>query len=140
MKKKVKKNRTFEQLWQLEQKIFKKDCRSIKKDLKWIYDCRELLIINDTGYGVGCPLEKADRKEIPDKNYGKKNTMYIFSVGIIPEARGKGLGKDLLNKLIAYSPKSRISLDTTSDVMKKMCIEMGFKQITETYFLFIKAT
>lgn len=128
----------FNRIWELEQKIFSKGCRSTKKDLREMYDCRELLIINQFGYMIGSPLEETDKKEIPDDNYGKKNTTYIWSFGIIPEACGKGLGKDLLYKSIAFSPKHRISLDTTNPDMKRLCIKLGFKQITDTYFVFYK--
>lgn len=138
---KKKKDKRFEEIWQLERRIFDRDGRSTKKDLQEIYNCRELLIINDYGYAVGCPLEEAEKKEIPDedkKNHGKKNTLYIFSIGIVPEARGKGMGKKMLNELISFSTKPRISLDTTSDAMKKLCLKLGFKQILNTYLVYKK--
>lgn len=135
---KKKKDKTFEEIWYLEQKIFDRRCRSTKKDLKDIYDCRELLIINDFGYAIGSPLEEVPKRQVPDKNHGKNNTTYMWSIGIMPEFCGRGLGKDLINKIIIYSIKPRISLHTTSPIMKKLCIELGFKQITKTYFVFIK--
>jgi len=140
MKPKKKKDRTFEQIWQLEMKIFDRFERSAKKDLKEIYDCRDLLIINDFGYCIGSPLEEVEKKELPinEKNFGKNNTTYIWSIGLIPEARGRGLGREMLHKIIMLSSKPRISLDTTSDAMKKLCLKTGFKQLSNTYFVYEK--
>jgi predicted GNAT family N-acyltransferase len=135
------KDKTFEHLWKLENKIFKKEDRSTKKDLKEIYDCRELLIINDYGYAVCSPLEENKKNKIVKeerKHYGKKDTTYIFSIGIVPEERGQGHGREMLKELIMFSTKPRIALDTTSEVMKKMCLEIGFKELSETYLVFEK--
>lgn len=136
-----KKDKRFEEIWQLEMKIFDRFERSNKKDLKDIYDCRELLIINDYGYAIGSALEETEKKELPKeelKNFGKNNTTYVWSIGILPEHRGKGHGKEMLKGLINLSTKSRITLDTTNNDMKKMCHKLGFKQISETYFVYEK--
>lgn len=128
----------FEQIWKLEQQIFTEELRSTKEDLKDIYDTREMLIISLEGYMIANPLEDVPRQEVPDINWGKNNTLYIYSVGVVPEAKGKGLGKSMLQQVIQDSKKPRIALDTTNEVMKILCLKLGFKQITETYFIFEK--
>jgi hypothetical protein len=128
----------FEQIWNLEKQIFTDELRSTKEDLKDIYDTREILIMSPNGYVIANPLEDVPREEAPDVNWGKSNTLYIFSIGVIPQAKGMGLGKTMLQQVINDSKKPRIALDTTNEVMKQLSLKLGFKQITDTYFVFEK--
>ena len=138
---KKKKDKTFEKILEFERRIFDCTHRCTKAELKRLYDFRELLLINDFGYVLAAPLETVRKCELPKKeykNYNKQTTSYIYSFGLIPEARGRGLGKKMLNETIEYSTKPRISLNTKNKIMKNICLELGFKQLSDTYFVFEK--
>ena len=138
---KKKKDKTFEKIFEFEKRIFDCTHRCTKAELKRLYDFRELLLINDFGYVLAAPLETVRKCELPKEEYkhsGKKNTLYVYSIGLVPEARGRGLGKKMLNEVIENSTKPRISLNTKNKIMKQMCLDFGFKQLSETYFVLVK--
>jgi len=122
----------------IENKCFKKKDQTFISTFKeMIDDINPYTLIardgkNPIGYFMCAPLEESgDDLKDWDKNFGKKNTLYLFSIGVIPEYRGKGVGSEMLEILFEHIPTnySRITLHTKNRSFKRMCIRYGFRNI-----------
>lgn len=116
-------------IWEIEKKAFEIKDRSSKNFLTRISKNPGVILIHKPyGYIIGRELE-CD-KEIIDNNQGKRNTIYLLSIAVIPEMQGKGNGEKLLKKLIGKVKESgfnRITLHTNNFKMSKLAFKLGFR-------------
>jgi ribosomal protein S18 acetylase RimI-like enzyme len=82
-------------------------------------------------YLMSCPLEYDSRYK-KDSHYGKKDTFHLESIAVLPEYRGSGIGKKMIEMFIQdvkIHGYKRIVMDATSRKMVHIALKYGFKKI-----------
>lgn len=76
--------------------------------------------------------QKLSESGLHQKLKNQNTTLYLESIGILEQYRGKGLGRKLMQKLISHGALNgykHIILDTKEYPMLKMAEKYGFKKI-----------
>ena len=127
-------NKQRRALLSIENKCFKKKDRTYVRIFKELIN--DILIVRDGRKAIGCFVcaaleESGDDLKRWDKNYGKNNTLYIFSIGVIPEYRNAGIGRSMMYKIIRNASRDydRITLHTRDKGFYNMCIMLGFRNV-----------
>jgi len=82
-------------------------------------------------YLMSCPLEN-DIRYKKDSHYGMWDTFHLESVAVLPEYRGSGIGKKMLERFmrdVKQRKYKRIVMDATSRKMVHLALKYGFKKI-----------
>jgi len=84
------------------------------------------------GYYMAATLEDSSEKDEfkkIDKYYNKKNTLYLFSIGVKKEYQKLGVGKQMLEHLIKMASKKfkRLSFHTKNKNFRRMAFNYGFR-------------
>jgi ribosomal protein S18 acetylase RimI-like enzyme len=121
----------------VERKCFRKEERTYPSWYRELINDAEpfVMVVRDGRKAIGCfvcaPLEESgkDLKRWDKKNFGKKNTLYIISIGVIPEYRNAGVGRGMMHKLLqaAHRDYDRVALHTRSEEFRGMAIRHGFR-------------
>lgn len=99
---------------------------------------------NIIGYLMGADLElSGDDLKKEDKHFGKGDTLYVFSIAVLPKWRGKGIGSCMMREMIqraGFVPSmignryKRISFHTHSLAFEKLAKKFGFRTVKTGLF------
>jgi len=101
-----------------------------KKLMEWLKKKEAIIYVAEdkkiVGYGMGEVIDYPPF--IEGKKFGELDEVYV-----LPEYRGKGIGKKLTNKVIEFLKKKKVDtmegyVDTKNKLALKTWKEMGFKE------------
>lgn len=122
----------------IEQNCFKKDEKTYVSVFKEFVDKNPnafCIIIKHKkrtiAYMLCCKLEDS---EVNDRQKGKNNTIYLFSIAVLKKYRNKGLGRQmmvLLDVYVSLFNYKRITFHSKRDNFKHLCYKLGYRKIKD---------
>jgi ribosomal protein S18 acetylase RimI-like enzyme len=116
-----------------------------RTDMSWYKDLVDnqdeyasiIAVTRDKSKPVGCfiaaPLDMSGPSlKKWDIHYGKKDTLYLISIGVMPEYRHLGLGRQLMMALLKDARMqgySRITMHTNNKGFVASCVKNGYRVV-----------
>lgn len=90
------------------------------------------------GYYMAATLEdsaESDEFKRIDRQFGKHNTLYLFSIGVLREYQNIGIGRVMMNDLLKVGGRKfrRISFHSKNKNFRRLAFKLGFRIITYTF-------